>query len=77
MALRNILDGVASVFAALVTSAMCGLPAWFTIVAIRADIAPNWAYGPAGVLVVVGLVLTFAFLRKASRGIAPSRQRRR
>lgn len=77
MAVRNYLDGAASFGAALVTSAVCGLPAWFTIVAVRAEIAPLWAYGAAGVLAVIGLILTLAFARKGAAGIAPTRQRRR
>lgn len=77
MAFRNILDGAASFGAAFVTSAICGLPAWFTIVAVRAGIAPQWAYSAAGGLAVVGAILTLAFLRKGIAGVAPTRQRRR
>lgn len=77
MAFHNILDGAASVGAALVTSAVCGLPAWFTVVAVRAEIAPIWAYGSAGILAVIGVILTLAFVRKAIAGVAPTRQRRR
>lgn len=77
MAFRNTLDGAASFGAALVTLAICGLPVWFTIVAVRAEIAPIWAYGAAGCLAVVGLILTFAFVRKGFAGVAPTRQRRR
>lgn len=77
MAFRNFLDGAASFGAALVTSAVCGLPAWFTVVAVRADIAPVWAYGSAGVLAVIGVILTLAFVRKGIAGVAPTRQRRR
>ncbi|MCK0094912.1 hypothetical protein MWU60_04975 [Yoonia sp. F2084L] len=77
MAFRNILDGAASFGAALVTSAVCGLPAWFTITAIRADIAPVWAYAAAGGLGVIGIILTLAFVRKGIGGVAPTRQRRR
>lgn len=77
MAFRNILDGAASFGAALVTFAVCGLPAWFTVQAVRADIAPIWAYGAAGTLGLIGIVLALAFARKAFAGIAPTRQRRR
>lgn len=77
MAFRNALDGAASFCAALVTSAVCGLPAWFTVVAVRADLAPVWAYGAAAVLAAIGGVLTLAFLRKGLAGVAPTRQRRR
>ena len=77
MAFRNILDGAASFGAALVTSAVCGLPAWFTIVAVRAEIAPVWAYASACILGVIGVILTLAFVRKGFAGVAPTRQRRR
>ncbi|MEM9787605.1 MAG: hypothetical protein AAF801_13970 [Pseudomonadota bacterium] len=77
MAFRNVLDGVASFGAALVTCAVCGVPAWFTIVAVRYGFAPVWAYGAAGLLAVIGVILTFAFLRKGLAGVAPTRQRRR
>lgn len=77
MAFRNVLDGAASFGAALFTSAVCGLPAWFTVVAVRAEIAPVWAYGAAGLLAIIGLILTLAFLRKGFAGVAPTRQRRR
>ena len=77
MAFRNTMDGAASFGAALITFALCGLPAWFTVVAVRAEIAPVWAYGAAGALAVVGLILAFAFVRKALAGVAPTRQRRR
>ncbi len=77
MAFQNYLDGAASFGAALVTSAVCGLPAWFTVVAVRAEVAPAWAYGAAGILAVIGGILTLAFLRKGVAGVAPTRQRRR
>jgi len=75
--MRNFLDGAASICAALVTLVICGIPAWYTIQAVRADIAPVWAYGAAGALTVIGLVLVLAFGRKAFAGVAPTRQRRR
>jgi hypothetical protein len=77
MAFQNTLDGAASFCAALITSAVCGLPAWFTVAAVRADIAPVWAYGAAGSLAVIGVILTLAFVRKGLAGVAPTRQRRR
>lgn len=77
MAFRNVMDGAASFAAALVTCTVCGLPAWFTVVAVRATVAPLWAYAPAATLAVIGLILTFAFLRKGFAGVAPTRQRRR
>ncbi|EBA11484.1 hypothetical protein [Roseobacter sp. CCS2] len=77
MAFRNILDGAASFGAALVTCAICGLPAWFTVVAVRAEIAPIWACAAAGGLGAIGIILALAFLRKGLAGVAPTRQRRR
>jgi hypothetical protein len=77
LAFRNLLDGAASIAAALFTSAVCGIPAWFTIVAVREGLAPVWVYAAAGGLVVIGLILTWAYLRKGLAGIAPTRQRRR
>ena len=71
------MDGAASFLAAFFTGAVCGLPAWFTVVAVRAAVAPTWAYGAAGLLALIGVVLTFAFARKGFMGIAPTRQRRR
>ena len=77
MAFRNILDGAASVLAAFFTAAVCGVPTWFTIVAVRGGLAPTWAYGAAGLLCAIGLILTLAFLRKGLGGVAPTRQRKR
>ncbi|WP_242654347.1 hypothetical protein [Yoonia rosea] len=45
--------------------------------AVRATIAPVWAYLAAGGLAIIGVILTLAFLRKGIAGIAPTRQRRR
>jgi membrane protein implicated in regulation of membrane protease activity len=73
----RIVDGLASALAALATLMLTLVPAWFTHRAIATDAAPPWAYGPAGALAVVGLVLALAFGRKALRGIAPSRDRAR
>ena len=71
------IDGAASILAAFFTAAVCGLPAWFTVAAVRGGIAPVWAYAPAAGLAVIGAILTLAFLRKGLGGIAPTRQRRR
>lgn len=77
MMFRSILDGAASILAAFFTAGVCGVPTWFTIVAVRGGLAPTWAYGAAGLLGAIGLILTLAFLRKGFGGIAPTRQRRR
>ena len=71
------LDRLASVFAAIVTFAVCAGPSWFSHVAIQGGLIPIWGYGFVAALCAIGAVLTFAFFRKAARGIAPSRQRRR
>lgn len=75
--LVRIADGMASALAALVAAGLTLPPVWFTHRAVQGDLAPLWAYVPAGLLAVVGLVLTLAFARKALRGIAPSRDRAR
>ena len=75
--MKPILDGIASILAALATFAICGGPAWFTYLAIQANIAPWWAWFFIAALAGVGLIMTFAFLRKAAQGVAPSRERRR
>lgn len=77
MAFRNVLEGAASVLAAFFTAGVCGLPAWFTIVAVRGGLAPTWAYAAAGLLGAIGVILTLAFLRKGLGGVAPTRQRKR
>ncbi len=75
--MKPFLDGTASVLAALATIVICGLPSWFTYKAIEADVAPLWAWAAIAALAGVGILMTFAFLRKAVSGIAPSRERRR
>jgi hypothetical protein len=75
--MKALLDGIASVLAALATLGICGGPAYFTYLAIQANAAPQWAWASIAALVGVGLLMTFAFLRKATKGIAPSRDRRR
>lgn len=77
MALKHTLDGAASLGAAAITAAVCGLPCWFTWKAIEAGAAPLWAWAAIAALGFVGLVLFFAFLRKGFAGIAPTRDRRR
>lgn len=75
--MTRIADGFASGLAALLALVVTMPPAWFSVVAVRGGLAPGWAYGPAAVLAGLGLVLGLAFARKAARGIAPSRDRRR
>ncbi|AKS46605.1 hypothetical protein SAMN05444287_1722 [Octadecabacter temperatus] len=75
--MKAFLDGTASFLAALATLAICGLPSWFTYKAIEANVAPWWAWFAVAALCGVGILMTFAFLRKAAGGIAPSRERKR
>ena len=75
--MKHYWDGFLSFLCATLTAAICGGPAWFTYQAVEAGIAPIWAYGFAGALGVIGLMLTFAFLRKARLGISQTRDRRR
>jgi len=75
--MKPFLDGTASFLAALATLAICGGPAWFTYLAIQANVAPWWAWFFIAALAGVGALMTFAFLRKAVSGVAPSRERRR
>lgn len=75
--MKAFLDGTASVLAALITLVICGGPAWFTYQAIKVNVAPQWAWFSILALTAIGLILIFAFIRKAAKGIAPSRDRRR
>lgn len=75
--MKHMWDGFLSVLAALATAIICGGPSWFTHTAIREGIAPQWAYVFVGLLGGMGLILTFAFLRKARAGISPTRDRKR
>jgi len=75
--MRQVLDGIASFLAAVVTVVVCGLPSFFTYKAIEAGVAPTWAWAAIAALAGVGLLMTVAFLTKAFRGVAPSRTRKR
>lgn len=75
--MQRFFDRLASFLAAIATVGICGGPVWFTIQAVRAEVAPIWAYGFAGALGVVGCILALAFMRKAIAGIAPTRMRKR
>jgi len=45
--------------------------------ALETGLAPTWVYGFVALLGGMGLILTFAFLRKAKGGISPTRDRKR
>lgn len=77
MKVSHLWDGFLSLLAAIATIALCGVPVWFTYKAIDTGLAPTWVWGPVIGLGFVGLIMIFAFLRKAVGGIAPSRDRRR
>lgn len=70
-------DGLLSLGAALATIAIVGVPLWGSHQAITYGIIPAWAYAPMAGLLVVGGIMVIAFLRKASGGVAPLRDRRR
>lgn len=70
-------DGFLSLLAGLLTAGIVGVPVWGTFLAIRAELLPSWAWVSLVLLSLVGLVMLLAFLRKASRGVHPMRERRR
>lgn len=74
-------DGLASLAAALAALLVCGLPGAIAALALGGATIPAWARSPGWIatilLMLACLILTAAFLRKAVRGIAPSRDRAR
>ncbi len=70
-------DGILSAIAALLTGGIVGVPVWGAFMALRAELLPIWAWGPLLLLGAAGLVMMLSFLRKASRGVHPLRERRR
>ena len=70
-------DGFLSVIAALLTVGIIGVPVWGAVMAVRAGLIPVWGWGPLVLLGAAGLVMALSFLRKASRGVHPLRDRRR
>ncbi len=77
MKVSHVWDGFLSLLAAIATVFLCGVPVWFTYVAIDFGFAPAWVWVAVVGLAFVGIIMSFAFLRKAAGGIAPSRDRRR
>lgn len=75
--MRGVWDGFLSVMSGLLALAICGIPAFYTFRAIRAEIAPTWVYVPMGLLAAVGLILAYAFVTKGFKGVSPSRSRKR
>ena len=74
---RNILDGLLSLGAAILSFAIFAVPVWATHQAITYGIVPIWAYAALVGLVYIGGNLTIAFLRKALDGVAPLKERKR
>lgn len=74
---RNILDGLLSLGAFILTVAVFAVPAWATYVAVSNGLLAAWIYVPMVGVLYVGLNLAIAFLRKALDGVAPLRERKR
>lgn len=74
---RNILDGVLSFAAFLLTVVVFAAPAWATYSAVTYGLVTAWIYVPTLGMVYVGADLAIAFLRKALDGVAPLRTRKR
>lgn len=70
-------DGFLSALGALLTIAIIGVPGWGAFLALRAGLLPLWGWLPLTALGFVGVVMVYAFLRKAARGVHPLRERRR
>lgn len=70
-------DGLLSVLAAILSAVIVGVPLWGSYLSIQSDALPLWAAVPMAGLGIVGLIMVFAFLRKAGRGVHPLRERRR
>ena len=77
MKVIHLWDGLKSLLAAVATVVLCGVPAWYCHVAIGAKLAPTWVYGAVAGLVIVGVLMSVAFLGKAIDGVSPSRDRKR
>lgn len=75
--IRNILDGVLSFGAFLLTLAAFAAPVWGTYLAVTAGLVSPWIYLPMLGMVYVGANLAIAFLRKALDGVSPLRMRKR
>lgn len=70
-------DGFLSGLCAAITLLVIGVPLWAAFRAQTADLVPAWVWAPMVGLGLIGLVMVFAFLRKAGRGVHPLRDRRR
>ncbi len=70
-------DGFLSGVCALITIGIIGVPLWGAYHSVRGGLIPAWTWGPIVLLGLVGLIMVFAFARKAGRGVHPLRDRRR
>ncbi len=70
-------DGFLSGLCAAITGAVIGLPLWAAFQAVQSGMVAVWFWVPMTGLGLIGLVMLFAFLRKAGRGVHPLRDRRR
>ncbi|MEO0829473.1 MAG: hypothetical protein AAFY03_03335 [Pseudomonadota bacterium] len=75
--MRTVLDGAASLFCALATIGLCGVPIWGSHMAISVGVIPQWIYAPLGIFGFLAILLAFDFVRKGFSGIGPMRERRR
>jgi len=74
---RNIMDGLLSAVAFVVTVVVFGAPAWAVYLAVTANVISAWIYVPTVGMLYVGANLAIAFLRKALDGVSPLRTRKR
>lgn len=74
---RNILDGLLSFGAFLLTVVVFGAPAWAVYAAVTKGVVVAWFYVPTIGMLYVGANLAIAFLRKALDGVSPLRTRKR
>lgn len=70
-------DGFLSAFCAVITLGVIGIPLWGAIQAVQAALIPGWSWVAIVALGLVGIVMLYAFARKAARGVHPLRDRRR
>lgn len=74
---RNLLDGLLSFGAFVLTCAVFAAPAWATYLAVTGGLVSAWIYVPTVGMIYVGANLAIAFLRKALDGVSPLRMRKR
>lgn len=75
--MRVVFDGVLSFLVAVLIAGITGIPMWYTNQAIMVGLAPQWVWGVLGALFFVSVSIVLNLLRKAFRGVGPTRERRR